>query len=165
MTAPPAPEGRGGEGRGSWITGSEEETRAVGRRLADRLAPDGVALLSGELGSGKTVLARGIAEGLGVDPGEVQSPTFVLMREHWGRAGGDGGGERVRRLVHLDLYRLEPEEVWNLGLEEMLAGPGVTVVEWAERLPVDVPGALEVVLERRGETEREIRVSAKAADS
>ncbi|HEV2856702.1 MAG TPA: tRNA (adenosine(37)-N6)-threonylcarbamoyltransferase complex ATPase subunit type 1 TsaE [Thermoanaerobaculia bacterium] len=115
-----------------WTTRSEEETRELGRSLAGELAPDGVLLLSGELGSGKTVLARGIGEGLGIDPREVQSPTFTLIREHQGRGG---------RLVHVDLYRLEPEQTAALGLEELLAGPGVKVVEWAERLPFAVPGA------------------------
>lgn len=122
-----------------WTTRSEEETRGLGRTLARELAPDGVLLLSGELGSGKTVLARGIGEGLGIDPREVQSPTFTLIREHQGRDG---------RLVHVDLYRLEPEQTAALGLEELLAGPGVKVLEWAERLPFAVPGARSMRLAR-----------------
>ena len=122
-----------------WVTQSEEETRALGRTLARELAPDGVLLLSGDLGSGKTVLARGIGEGLGIDPREVQSPTFTLIREHEGSGG---------RLVHVDLYRLEPEQTAALGLEELLAGPGVKVVEWAERLPFAVPGARVMRLAR-----------------
>ena len=125
----------------SWVTASEAATQAVGASLAAELAPDGVLLLSGELGSGKTVLARGVAQGLGIDPGEVQSPTFNLIREHQG-AGG--------RLVHVDLYRLSPEEAAELGLEELLAGPGVKVVEWAERLTFEVPGALRLLLRRLG---------------
>src|SRR6185295_19817990 len=96
----------------SWRTRSEAETQALGRDLARELAPDGILLLSGELGSGKTVLARGIGEGLGIDPREVQSPTFTLIREH--RGIGDRGG----RMVHVDLYRLDPEDVGTLGLEE-----------------------------------------------
>lgn len=122
-----------------WVTHNEEETRNLGRTLARELAPDGVLLLSGDLGSGKTVLARGIGEGLGIDPREVQSPTFTLIREHEGRDG---------RLVHVDLYRLEPEQTAALGLEELLAGPGVKVVEWAERLPFAVPGARVMRLTR-----------------
>lgn len=122
-----------------WVTHDEEETRALGRTLARELAPDGVLLLSGNLGSGKTVLARGIGEGLGIDPREVQSPTFTLIREHEGSGG---------RLVHVDLYRLEPEQTAALGLEELLAGPGVKVVEWAERLPFAVPGARVMRLAR-----------------
>jgi tRNA threonylcarbamoyladenosine biosynthesis protein TsaE len=132
----------------SWITHSEAETRALGAVLARELAPDGVLLLSGDLGAGKTVLAQGVAEGLGSDPDEVQSPTFSLIREH----GGPGGG----RLVHADLYRLDPEETAALGLEELLAGPGVKVVEWAERLPFPVPGACVLRLARRRAGGREI---------
>ena len=130
-----------------WQSSSEAETRALGAALARELAPDGVLLLSGELGSGKTVLARGVAQGLGIAPEEVQSPTFTLIREHQGSGG---------RLVHVDLYRLDPEEVPALGLEEMLAGPGVKVVEWAERLPFPVPGARALRLGRLPEGGREI---------
>lgn len=121
------------------ITRSEAETRELGLALAGELAPDGVLLLSGELGSGKTVLARAIGEALGIDPREIQSPTFTLIREHEGSGG---------RLVHVDLYRLDPEQVGGLGLEEMLAGPGVKVVEWAERLPFAVAGARALRLSR-----------------
>lgn len=138
----------GGEAVKRWVTRTEEETRELGRGLARELAPDGVLLLSGELGSGKTVLARGIGEALGIDPREVQSPTFTLIREHRGSAG---------RLVHADLYRLDPSDVGALGLEELLAGPGVKVVEWAERLPFPVPGARALRLARLGgEDGREI---------
>lgn len=127
---------------------SEEETRRVGEALAAELAPDGVLLLTGELGSGKTVLAQGVAAGLGIDPREVQSPSFVLIREHRGRRG---------RLVHADLYRLDPVEVEALGLEELLAGPGVKVVEWAERLAAAPPGAVCLTVAVRADGAREIR--------
>lgn len=132
-----------------WITHSEEETQEVGRELARRLGPDGVALLSGPLGSGKTVLARGVARELGIDPRQIQSPTYTLIREHEGSGG---------RLVHVDLYRLAPEETLELGLEEVLAAEAVKVVEWAERLPLEVPGALRVTVERRSDGAREIRL-------
>lgn len=133
-----------------WVTFEEAETRAVGRELAERLGADGVLLLCGELGSGKTVLARGVGEALGVDPAEIQSPTFTLLREHRGPGG---------RLLHLDLYRLEPAEVAALGLEEQFAGPGVKVVEWSEHLPFEVPGALRVTLARTEGGGREIRLA------
>lgn len=132
-----------------WITHSAAETREVGRELVRRLAPNGIALLSGALGVGKTVLVQGVAEGLGIDRHEIQSPTFIVLREHQSARG---------RLAHLDLYRLEPEETLKLGLEEVLAGPGVKVVEWAERLPLEVPGALRLILELRPEGGREIRL-------
>ncbi len=118
-------------------TGSAGETRRLGVELAERLRPDGIALLFGDLGSGKTVLTQGIAEGLGLDSGLIQSPTFTLIHEY------DRGPVR---LVHFDLYRLQPEEVEGIGLEELLAGNGVKVVEWADRMPYGVP-AMEVRLE------------------
>lgn len=133
----------------SWSSGSEAETRKVGREIARKLRPDGALLLSGDLGAGKTVLTRGVAEALGIDPAEVQSPTFTLMREHEGSGG---------RLIHLDLYRLEPEEAWDLGLEELFASPGVKVVEWAERLPFEPPGALSLKILRRGPKARDLRL-------
>lgn len=82
------------------------------------------------MGSGKTVFAQGLASALGVDPRQVQSPTFVLVREHEGAAGS---------LVHVDLYRLEDEAALaSIGLDELLAREGVKVVEWAERLPAEL---------------------------
>jgi tRNA threonylcarbamoyladenosine biosynthesis protein TsaE len=150
----PAAPGDGGGGR-SWTTGSPEATERLGAELAAELAPDGLLLLSGDLGSGKTVLARGVATALGIDPRQVLSPTFNLIREHRGSAG---------RLVHVDLYRLEPEETAGLGLEELLAGPGVKVVEWAERLPAELlrqpagkAPALALRLRRRPEAAAEAR--------
>ncbi|MEM7480068.1 MAG: tRNA (adenosine(37)-N6)-threonylcarbamoyltransferase complex ATPase subunit type 1 TsaE [Acidobacteriota bacterium] len=131
-----------------WTTRDEAETRALGTRLAAHLAPDSILLLSGEMGAGKTVLTQGIAAGLGIDPAEVQSPTYTLVREH----RGDGGD-----LIHLDLYRLEPSEVADLGLEEVLDGPGVKVVEWPDRLPWPIPGALRLRLERRAGGGRRIQ--------
>lgn len=136
------------EGRVLAVTADEAETLAFAATLVERLGPDGVLLLSGDLGAGKTVLTRGLAAALGIPPGEVQSPTFTLIREH---RGPDG-----TRLIHADLYRLEPEEAMELGLEELLAGPGVKVVEWAERWPWPVPGALRLEL-RRTPAGREIR--------
>jgi tRNA threonylcarbamoyladenosine biosynthesis protein TsaE len=133
------------------VTAAEEETEALGKSLAAELLPDGVLLLTGDLGSGKTVLARGLAVGLGIAPREVQSPTFNLIREHDGPRG---------RLVHVDLYRLAVAEAARLGLDELLAGPGVKVVEWAERLPFAVPGALALRLRRLAGGGREITEAA-----
>lgn len=131
-----------------WRTRDEAETGRLGAMLAAHLTPDGTLLLSGPLGAGKTVLAQGVAAGLGIDPAEVQSPTYTLVREHAGPRG---------RLVHLDLYRLAPAEVLALGAEELLAGPGVKVVEWAERLPFAVPGALWLTIEPAAGGGREVR--------
>jgi tRNA threonylcarbamoyladenosine biosynthesis protein TsaE len=129
--------------RAGWGTNGEEETRRLGSRLAADLPPGAVLLVSGDLGAGKTVLAQGIAEGLGIDPREVVSPTYTLVHEH-------GSGER--RFVHVDLYRLAPEEVAGVGLEEALAGPGIKFVEWGERLPFEVPGAYRVEVRRDPES-------------
>lgn len=116
-----------------WRSTSEQDTHELGCELGAALRPAGALLLSGDLGAGKTVLAKGVAEACGVDPAEVQSPTFTLVREHPCDAG---------TFVHIDLYRLEEHEVPSLGLEEILLGQeGVKVVEWAERLPFSIPGA------------------------
>lgn len=158
-------------------TGSADETRRLGVELAARLRPDGTALLFGDLGSGKTVLTQGIAAGLGLDAAQVQSPTFTLIHEYErevredgreapgnGReisecGGGRGAGREPVRLVHVDLYRLEPEEVDAIGVEEFLAGDGVKVVEWADRLP-HPPSAVEVRLRMgAGPRQREIEIN------
>lgn len=111
-------------------TASEEETIALGERLARELPPQCVVLLIGNLGAGKTTLAKGIAQGLGVaQPDEVTSPTFTLVHEF-----GDG------RLYHIDLYRLDTaREVGSLGLEEIFDRQAVVLIEWGERFPELMP--------------------------
>lgn len=136
-------------------TKSADETRQLGVELAARLRPDGTALLFGDLGSGKTVLTQGIAEGLGLDAALVQSPTFTLIHEY-DRSPASGRGPVP--LLHVDLYRLEPEEVEAIGIDEFLAGDGVKVVEWADRLPWP-PSAVEVRLRMgAGPEEREVEI-------
>lgn len=134
-----------------WVTADAAGTQALGRALGAELVPDGVLLLDGELGAGKTRLTRGVAAALGIDPREVQSPTFVLIREHEGSHG---------RLVHVDLYRLEGDSIGRIGLEELLAGPGVKVIEWASRLdPAALRGlapVLRLELHRLPEGRREV---------
>lgn len=130
-----------------WTSGSEAETRRIGASLAQELLPDGVLLLEGDLGAGKTVLVRGLAEALGIDPGRIQSPTYTLIHEHEG-AGG--------RLLHVDLYRLEGPEVERIGLDDLLAEPAVKAVEWAERLSWSPPRALRLRVRRTTGAGREI---------
>ena len=131
----------------SWVSRSEGETLTIGSELAGTLAPDGVLLLWGGLGSGKTVLAQGLAQGLGFERRQIQSPTYTLMHEYERPEG---------RFVHADLYRLEPEQVAALGFEEVLAAPGVKVVEWADRLPFPVAGALRLRISIGASGERRI---------
>jgi len=132
------------------ISRSEEETRAAGESLASSLRSGDTVLLSGDLGMGKTVFARGVAAGLGVDPGQVRSPSFTLVNRYPGRVP----------VYHVDLYRVEKlEDMDELGLEEILGGDGVAVVEWAERLGPYRPGrAVEVQVTDRGGQVRAILI-------
>ena len=125
-----------------WVTACEEETRRLGATLAAELRPAGLLLLYGEMGSGKTVLAVGVGEALGVERREIQSPTFTLVHEHLGHD---------TEFLHIDLFRLSPEEAMEVGLEELLARHAVIVVEWAERLPFVPPGGLRLRISRDGE--------------
>lgn len=136
---------------------SPSETQDVGRRLAAHLRGDDVVALWGELGSGKTVLARGLATGLGADPGAVSSPTFVILHEH--------RGGRLP-LFHLDLYRLESGGLGSTGWEECLEAGGVTAIEWPERaadlLPAD---RVDVRLEHVSQDDRASPDSARRSES
>ncbi len=108
---------------------SEKQTEQIGISLAAQLRPGDVLLLSGGLGAGKSVLARGIARGLGII-GPVPSPTFTLLNCHQGALA----------LHHFDLYRLEDlEEFFAAGLQDFLAGEAVSVVEWPERCEEVIP--------------------------
>ena len=130
------------------ISHSAEETRALGEKLAARLAPGDVVILEGELGAGKSELARGIAKGLGVRE-TVTSPSFTILNVYEsGRCP----------LYHFDWYRLESaEELFELGLEEYLGGDGIAVVEWAEKCPEALPEkTIRIRLEATGEEERRI---------
>lgn len=112
---------------------SPDETRALAKALAASVGEDGlVVTLSGALGAGKTVFAKGLAEGLGLDPERVASPTFVIAQELATPAG--------LRLVHADWYRLErAEELETAGLEDWLAPGTLLAVEWGERFPEALP--------------------------
>jgi tRNA threonylcarbamoyladenosine biosynthesis protein TsaE len=99
---------------------------AEGRQLAKRLAPGTTVLLEGDLGTGKTAFVRGLAEGLGIDPAEVSSPTFTIVQEYRGPGF---------TLQHVDLYRLTPAEVADLALEDLVDDRTIMAIEWPERLP------------------------------
>lgn len=110
-------------------TSSPEATEFLGRRIGTHLRPGDVVALAGPLGSGKTVLARGLALGAGAT-GHMASPSFVVIREYSGPV----------RVYHADLYRLEhPGDLENLGLEELMDGDGIVIVEWADRAPWILP--------------------------
>jgi tRNA threonylcarbamoyladenosine biosynthesis protein TsaE len=127
-----------------------EETRALGRQLAREILPkQGVVLLIGDLGAGKTTLARGIVEGREAAPGdEVASPTFTLIHEY---------GDPVK-IYHVDLYRLEStEQVRRLGLEELFDKPALTLIEWGERFLEIMPtDRIEIRLTHAGDETRVI---------
>ncbi len=136
---------------GTWTSDDEPATERIGARLGTEIAPHGVVLLKGDLGAGKTVLARGLGRAVGVDVAEIQSPSYALIHEHESEAG---------RLVHIDLYRLDPEDTEGLGLDELLAGPGIKAIEWPERLPVVPPEAWTVTIERVSSGCRRVEVRA-----
>jgi len=130
-------------------------TRAIGAALGGVARAGDLICLRGELGAGKTQLAKGIAAGLGVTT-TVNSPSFVLMAEHVGRVP----------FFHLDLYRLaDAADVLAGGLLDERRADGVTVVEWAERLGTTVPaGRLEVAIEGSGDDPRILEVGATSAE-
>lgn len=132
-------------------TSSEEETIALGERLARELPVKCVVLLIGNLGAGKTTLAKGIVAGLGAaPPEEVSSPTFTLIHEY------------SDRVYHVDLYRLDDAAaVARLGLEELFDRDAVVLIEWGERFLDLMPrDRVEIRLDRVGDEEREIEVRA-----
>ena len=129
---------------------SEQETEAIGREMAQQLAPGAVVAFTGDLGAGKTAFTRGLARGLGITE-RITSPTFTIVNEYQ--------GGRLP-LFHFDMYRLgSSEELYEIGWEDYLARGGVCAVEWSE----NVEDALEEdtirVDIRRGDTDQQRRIS------
>ncbi|WP_300413029.1 tRNA (adenosine(37)-N6)-threonylcarbamoyltransferase complex ATPase subunit type 1 TsaE [uncultured Oscillibacter sp.] len=113
-----------------YISHSEAETEALGRRLASALSPGAVVAYRGDLGMGKTAFTRGLAQGLGYQ-GRVTSPTFTIVNEY------EGTG---MPLFHFDMYRLEgAEDLFDIGWEDYLDRGGVCAVEWSERVEEALP--------------------------
>jgi len=138
-----------------WVfrSASETESLEVGRQIGERLNAGDVVTLWGELGAGKTLITRGIAQGLGIPPGvRVTSPTFTIINEYDGRL----------HLYHLDLYRIVSlDDLETVPWREALFGKGVAVVEWPERLGEALPEErLDICLEIAGEEERAISIHA-----
>lgn len=127
---------------------SEAETIRIARDLAADLPHGGTVLLFGQLGAGKTAFVRGLLAGAGGDADEVTSPTFTLIQQYPGRLP----------VTHVDLYRLSGLEADDLGLDELVAGGGIVAIEWADRLPRPVRGAVEVHIEDGGADVRSIRI-------
>lgn len=129
------------------ISDSPDKTILIGRLLGSRLEPGSVVCLEGNLGAGKTHLAKGVALGLGVED-HVTSPTFTIINEYEGRLP----------LYHVDAYRLEEEdEAYELGLEEYLYGNGVTLIEWPDRIRPLIPREHLTVSVRMSGTEDDTR--------
>jgi tRNA threonylcarbamoyladenosine biosynthesis protein TsaE len=131
-------------------TSSDEETVELGRTVARSLSEKACVLLIGNLGAGKTTLAKGIIHGLGfAEPDEVASPTYTLIHEY-----GEG------RVYHIDLYRLDnPEEVATLGLDDILDREAVVLIEWGERFPALMPRPrIEISLSAVGDFDRQIEI-------
>jgi tRNA threonylcarbamoyladenosine biosynthesis protein TsaE len=133
-------------------TSSDEETVELGRTIARSLPKKACVLLIGNLGAGKTTLAKGIVDGLGfAEPEEVVSPTFTLIHEY-----GDG------RVYHIDLYRLDKaEQVATLGLDDIFDRDAVILIEWGERFPELMPRSrIEIRLTAVGDDERQIEIES-----
>jgi len=128
---------------------SDAETRDIGRRIGERLKRGDVVCLYGDLGAGKTTMVKGIASALGISERDITSASFTIIAEY------DVGVP----FYHIDLYRLTPEQVPDLGLHEYLGSDGISVIEWAERAEGEVPDdSIRVSLDHIEEDLREIEI-------
>ncbi len=134
------------------ISESAKETRKLGENLAGRLKAGDVILLEGELGAGKSELARGIAKGLGVAE-TVTSPSFTILNVYT--------SGRIP-LYHFDWYRVgDEEEIYELGMDEYLGGDGIALVEWPGQCPGVIPeSCLKITIDRMDDSRRDIRAEA-----
>ena len=130
---------------------SSEETHSIGIEIGKTLSVPGLVLLRGTLGMGKTTLARGIAEGLGLaDSDRVCSPSFTLVNVYHGRCP----------IYHVDLYRLSgARDLYSTGIDDFIGKDGVTIVEWSERLAELFPGAVEIEITDAGGDSRIMKIT------
>lgn len=130
------------------ISPTPQETERIGSLLGTMLIPGDVIALAGELGSGKTTLVRGLAQGMGFLSEEISSPSFTLVNEYQGPLP----------LFHIDLYRLgDVRELHEIGYEEYISEAGVAVIEWADRIRNAIPNeSLWITLQYQSEESREI---------
>jgi tRNA threonylcarbamoyladenosine biosynthesis protein TsaE len=128
---------------------SDAETRDIGRRIGERLKRGDVVCLYGDLGAGKTTMVKGIASALGISERDITSASFTIIAEY----------DADVPFYHIDLYRLTPEQVPDLGLHEYLGPDGISVIEWAERAEGEVPAdSIRVSLYHKEEDSREIEI-------
>ena len=141
----------------TFSSSSPEETRALGEALGRVLQEGDFVGLVGDLGAGKTELARGIARGVGIRDEDVTSPTFSIVHQHPGRI----------LLTHADLYRVTGSaDLDGTGFHELRDGPGATLVEWVDRIPGSAPpDAMRIVLVEPGERSRELIVTTSGPRS
>jgi tRNA threonylcarbamoyladenosine biosynthesis protein TsaE len=143
------------------ISHSPGETLQLGKSLGSSLIPGDIILLNGDLGAGKTHLTQGICYGMGLDEASyIRSPTFTLINEYQGKLP----------IYHIDLYRIDSlEEIFSLGLEEILFNQGITIIEWAEKLRspknhknllLNIQDRIEINIEIVSESERELTFNA-----
>ncbi len=139
--------------RFNFLSRGKNETLKIGRKLAGYLQKGDIVCLFGNLGSGKTVLAKGIASGLGINQDKIISPTFVLIHQHT---------EAKLPFFHFDLYRLDNlKDILELGYEEYLYADGITVIEWADRLKTLMPSEyLKVELSWTAKNQRMLKFTA-----
>jgi len=133
----------------TFVTNTPDETTRLGMRIGSMLRKGDVVALQGTLAAGKTTITKGIALGLGITE-DVTSPTFTLISEYYGRLP----------LYHMDVYRLDStEDFINLGVEELLYGNGVCVVEWSEKVMEELPASsIRIRLESEEDGSRTISV-------
>ena len=132
------------------LSKSEDETKDLGRKLGERLKRGDVVCLYGELGSGKTMMVKGIASAFGINERDITSASFTIIAEY------DAGVP----FYHIDLYRVTAGKVSELGLWEYLGGEGISVIEWAERAEGEIPdNSIKVSLNYAGDNMREIEIT------
>ena len=115
----------------TFVTHSAEETILLGKKIGSKLQPGAIIAMEGTLAAGKTTITKGIAEALGIDE-TITSPTFTLISEY----------EGTHPLYHMDVYRLDSSEDFiNLGVEDLMYGDGISIIEWSERVRDELPAS------------------------
>lgn len=145
----------------TFITTSGEGTQKLGEEFALKLRPKDIVFLIGELGSGKTTFVKGIARGLGVKT-RIISPTFVFLRSHTVRSQeSEVRGLDIKKLYHLDLYRLDNEsDIKNLSLDDLFNdSEAVTIIEWPEKIENLPQKTYKILFEHRSENSRKITIN------